>query len=127
MTAATSPPASATPAKSTAITPAENALPLGAASAPAISSPTGQLIGASNASGLFPAIVPSSTPDPSPGLHPQASTGITQPVADSSAFGQGSPALTGQVAGLVALALGVLLTVTRLSLRKRARSPKQGG
>jgi hypothetical protein len=52
---------------------------------------------------------------------------MTRPVADSSALGQGSPVLTGQVAGLVALGLGVLLTVTRLSLGKRSRSPKQGG
>jgi hypothetical protein len=35
--------------------------------------------------------------------------------------------LTAQVAGLIALALALLLTVTRLSLRKRLRTPKQGG
>jgi hypothetical protein len=35
--------------------------------------------------------------------------------------------LTAQVAGLIALALALLLTVTRLSLRKRFRAPKQGG
>jgi hypothetical protein len=35
--------------------------------------------------------------------------------------------LTAQVAGLAVLALGVLLAVTRLSVRKRPRSPKQGG
>jgi hypothetical protein len=32
--------------------------------------------------------------------------------------------LSAQVAGLIALALGIMLTVTRLSLRKRLRSPK---
>jgi hypothetical protein len=32
--------------------------------------------------------------------------------------------LTAQVVGMVALALGVLLTVTRMSLRKRPRSPR---
>jgi hypothetical protein len=52
---------------------------------------------------------------------------MARPVADSSALGLGTPVLTAQVAGLVALALGVLLTVTRLSVRKRSRSAKRGG
>jgi hypothetical protein len=47
-------------------------------------------------------------------------------VADSSALALGKPVLTAQVAGLVALGMGILLTVTRLSLRKRFRSRKQG-
>jgi hypothetical protein len=34
--------------------------------------------------------------------------------------------LTAQVAGLIALALAIMLTVTRLSLTKRLRSRKQG-
>ena len=33
--------------------------------------------------------------------------------------GSGKPGLTGQVAGLIALALAIMFTVTRLSLRKR--------
>jgi hypothetical protein len=127
VTAAAAPPASAPPGTSAGITPAENNLPLGAV--PAISAQTGQLIGAGNAAGLFPAIVPSSTPSPSPspGVHAQASSGAAQPVAEASALGLDSPVLTAQVAGLAVLALGVLLAVTRLSVRKRPRSPKQGG
>jgi len=34
--------------------------------------------------------------------------------------------LTAQVAGLIALALALMLTVTRLSMRKKPRAPKQG-
>jgi hypothetical protein len=37
-----------------------------------------------------------------------------------------APVLTAQVAGLIVLALALLLTVTRLSVRKRGRAPKQG-
>jgi hypothetical protein len=33
--------------------------------------------------------------------------------------------LSEQVAGLIALALAIMLAVTRLSLRKRLRSPKR--
>jgi len=46
-------------------------------------------------------------------------------VSNSSALGFVQPGLTGQVAGLIALAVAVMLTVTRLSLRKRFRSRKQ--
>jgi len=37
-----------------------------------------------------------------------------------------APVLTAQVAGLIALALAVMLTVTHLSLRKKLQSPKPG-
>ena len=47
---------------------------------------------------------------------------MSEPVSDSSALGFGKPGLTGQVAGLIALALAIMLTVTRLSLRKRFRT-----
>ena len=43
--------------------------------------------------------------------------------SDTSAL---TPGLSGQLAGLIALALAVMLTVTRLSLLKRFRSRKQG-
>jgi len=124
VTAASSRPASAAPGTSANIDPIGNNLSIGLAPG-VITSQVGQLIGASNASGLFPAINPSSaTPSPSPGLHPQASSGSAQSVADASALGLGKPVLTAQVAGLIALALGVLLTVTRLSVRRRPKSPK---
>ena len=97
-------------------------LPLGPI--PNLNGVSSQLIGAGNASGLFPAINPSATPSPSPGgPAPSSQRG---PVPGSSAIAFVQPGLTGQVAGLIALAVAVLLTVTRLSLRKRFRSRKQG-
>jgi hypothetical protein len=99
------------------------ALPLGPI--PNLNGISSQLIGAGNAAGLFPAINPSATPSPSPGS--PAADGQRRPAPDSSAIAFVKPGLTGQVAGLIALAVAVMLTVTRLSLRKRFRSPKQGG
>ena len=40
--------------------------------------------------------------------------------------GPSKPGLTGQVAGLIALALAIMFTVTRLSLRKRFGSRRPG-
>jgi hypothetical protein len=103
------------------VSPAGN-LPLGPI--PNLNGISSQLIGAGNASGLFPAINPPDTPSPSPGS--PAPGGQRRSVAGSSAIAFVQPGLTGQVAGLIALAVAVLLTVTRLSLRKRFRSRKQG-
>jgi hypothetical protein len=100
----------------------ESTLPLGPI--PNLNGVSSQLIGAGNASGLFPAINPSATPSPSPGG--PAPSSQRRPVSGSSAIAFVQPGLTGQVAGLIALAVAVLLTVTRLSLRKRFRSRKQG-
>jgi len=100
----------------------ESTLPLGPI--PNLNGVSSQLIGAGNASGLFPAISPSATPSPSPGS--PAPSSQRRPVAAPSAIAFVQPGLTGQVAGLIALAVAVLLTVTRLSLRKRFRSRKQG-
>ncbi|HWM98079.1 MAG TPA: hypothetical protein VNO54_13585 [Streptosporangiaceae bacterium] len=117
--------ASASPAKSgtssAGVLP-ESTLPLGPI--PNLNGVSSQLIGAGNASGLFPAINPSDTPSPSPGG--PAPGAQRRPVPGSSAIAFVQPGLTGQVAGLIALAVAVLLTVTRLSLRKRFRSRKQG-
>jgi hypothetical protein len=100
----------------------QSTLPLGPI--PNLNGVSSQLIGAGNASGLFPAINPSATPSPSPGGPAPGSE--RRPVSGSSAIAFVQPGLTGQVAGLIALAVAVLLTVTRLSLRKRFRSRKQG-
>jgi len=119
--------ASASPAKSSAgsspagVSPGA-ALPLGPI--PNLNGVSSQLIGAGNAAGLFPAISPSATPSPSPGTPAPGSQ--RRPAPDSSAIAFIQPGLTGQVAGLIALAAAVMLTVTRLSLRKRFRSRKQG-
>jgi hypothetical protein len=85
-----------------------------------------RIIDAGNASGLFPAINPSDTPSPAPGSQAAAGQGQNRPSPNSSAIAFVQPGLTGQVAGLIALAVAVLLTVTRLSMRRRFRSRKQG-
>ena len=123
--------ASASPATSSADSPPpETTLPLGPIpnlNGGSLNGVSSTLIGAGNVSGLFPAIVPSATPNSSPGIQPQGAKRNAEPVSDSSALGLGKPGLTGQVAGLIALALAIMLTVTRLSLRKRHRKPgKQG-
>ncbi|HTQ94478.1 MAG TPA: hypothetical protein VMK84_33795 [Streptosporangiaceae bacterium] len=100
-------------------------LPLGPI--PDLNGISSQLIGAGDASGLFPAISPSATPSPSPGSQAAAGQGKARPAPSSSAIAFVQPGLTGQVAGLIVLAVAVLLTVTRLSLRKRFRPRKQGG
>jgi hypothetical protein len=93
---------------------------------PNLNSISSSLIGAGNASGLFPAINPGATPSPSPGNGTSDGRRNAEPAPGSSAIAFVQPGLTGQVAGLVALAVAVLLTVTRLSLRRRFRSRKQG-
>ncbi len=84
------------------------------------------LIGAGNAAGLFPDITPSDTPSASAaGASPSASRD-TGPVAEASPVALGSPVAAAQVAGLIALGLAIMLTVTRLSVRKRPRPGKPG-
>ena len=100
-----------------------SALPLGPV--PNLNGISSQLIGAGNASGLFPAINPSNTPSPAPGTQPPGSAAKGRPAPSSSAIAFVQPGLTGQVVGLIALAVAILLTVTRLSLRRRFRSRKQ--
>ena len=99
-------------------------LPLGPV--PNLNSVSSSLIGAGNASGLFPAINPGATPSPSPGSGSSPVRRDAAPAPGSSAIAFVQPGLTGQLAGLVALAVAVLLTVTRLSLRRRFRSRRQG-
>jgi hypothetical protein len=86
------------------------------------------LVGAGDASGLFPAITPSATssPDP-PTVFPQPSRPNAESVSDATALSPGTPEVTAQVVGLLALGLAVILTVKRLSLRKRSGSGGQRG
>jgi hypothetical protein len=98
-------------------------LPLGPV--PNLNSISSSLIDAGNASGLFPAIHPGATPSPAPGNGTSDGRNAA-PGPGSAAIAFVQPGLTGQVAGLIALAAAVLLTVTRLSLRRRFRSRKQG-
>jgi hypothetical protein len=95
---------------------------------PDLNGVSSSLIGAGNAAGLFPAISPAAAatttgPAPSPGVHAAGAKQSAESVAYSSTL---APVLTAQVAGLIALALALMLTVTRLSLRKRFRGPKPG-
>jgi hypothetical protein len=111
-------------AKPTASASPQSPLPLGPI--PALNGVSSSLIGAGNAVGLFPAIVPSGTAaTSSPGTRAQAQGTRRQAasVADSSAL---APVLTAQVAGLIALALAIVLTVTRLSVTKRLGFKKRG-
>jgi subtilase-type serine protease len=126
--AVTSAPASSQPAASSpgASSPGASGTTLPLGPVPNLNSVSSSLIGAGNASALFPAINPSDTPSPSPGIHALGGKRNATPVSNSSALGFVQPGLTGQVAGLIALAVAVMLTVTRLSLRKRFRSRKQG-
>jgi hypothetical protein len=124
VTAASASPSSSPPGTSPlGISPGAN-LPLGPI--PDLNGVASRIIGAGNASGLFPAINPSSdTPSPAPGSQAAAGQGQNRPSPNSSAIAFVQPGLTGQVAGLIALAVAVLLTVTRLSMRRRFRSRKQ--
>jgi hypothetical protein len=124
VTAAPASPASSSAGALSPGVPPETALPLGPI--PNLNGVSSQLIGAGDASGLFPAISPSDTPSPSPGSPAPAGEAKGRPNPSSSAIAFVQPGLTGQVAGLIALAVAVLLTVTRLSMRRRFRSRKQG-
>jgi hypothetical protein len=116
--------ASASPGTSfSASIPVGTTVPLGPL--PDLNGVSSSLIGASNAAGLFPAISPapgSASPSPSAGVRPAKPRPSTESVAYSATL---APVLTAQVAGLVALGLALLLTVTRLSLRRRFRTRKQ--
>jgi hypothetical protein len=104
-------------------------LPLGPIpnlNSPDLNAEASLLIGAGNASGLFPAIKPSATPSSTPAGSSQPPRRNAAPISDASPVALGSPVMTAQVTGLIALGLAVLLTVTRLSVRKRPRSGKSG-
>ncbi len=122
-TSASATSASASPAKSSSANATPAVLPLGPL--PDLNNVSSSLIGAGNVSGLFPAILPSASPGPLPGTHAQQGrqNGDATPVSDTSAL---APVLSAQIAGLIALALAILLTVARLSLRRRIRSRKSG-
>jgi hypothetical protein len=70
-----------------------------------------------NASGLFPTLDPSSSTG-RPGST-VAQRGNARPAADTSFLSLGTPVVGAQLAGLGALAVGSILAVTRLSVRKR--------
>jgi len=104
-------------------------LPLGPIpnlNSPDLNAEASLLIGAGNASGLFPAITPSATPSATRPGSSQPPRRNAAPVSGASPVAFGSPVMTAQVTGLIALGLAILLTVTRLSVRRRPRSGKSG-
>jgi hypothetical protein len=96
-------------------------LPLGPI--PTLNGAASVLIGAGNAARLFPAI----TPSPGSGTGSPAGTQPgqrgTTPLSGVSAVSDSSPAFTAQVAGLIVLGLAIMLTVTRLAVRRRRSRP----
>jgi hypothetical protein len=78
--------------------------------------PSATLRPGGNAAGLFPTLTPSTD---SPASTPASQKGSTTPVANTFALSQGASVVGGQVAGLGVLALGLVLAVTRLSVRRK--------
>ena len=112
----------AAPATSATTSPAAThvaVLPLGPI--PALNGAASMLIGPGDAAALFPTIGPSpgASPGPASAAAQQPSRNTTAPAADASPVSLGTPVATAQVAGLIALGLAIMLTVTRLSVRRR--------
>jgi hypothetical protein len=103
-------------------------LPLGPI--PALNGQASTLIGAGNASSLFPAITPSpgasvsTSPGPTASTAPSTSKRNAAPFPDASPVSLGTPIFTAQAVGLIALGVAILLTVTRLSVRRRSGKPR---
>ena len=100
------------------------ALPLGPI--PALNGQASVFIGAGNAANLFPTISPSpgASPGPTATAAAQPTKRDTGPVSEASPVSLGTPVFTAQVAGLIALGLAIMLTVTRLSVRRRSKPPR---
>jgi len=118
--------AASAPRRSLAGTPPLLALPLGPI--PDLNGAASTLIEAGNAAGLFPVITPSPAPSPASAAPPSpaAARRSTGP-ADSGALSRAAPAVPARVAGLIALAVAVMLTIMRLSVRRRSSSRKAPG
>jgi len=91
--------------------------PLTTENLPDLTGPAGRLSPGGNASGLFPTLNPSSSTGKSGSTVAQRAN--AKPAADTSALSLGTPVVGAQLAGLGALAVGFVLAVTRLSVRKR--------
>ena len=122
----TPPAAAAHPAASaaaaSAAAPTASLPPVALGLIPNLNAEASRLINAGNASNLFPAIEPAATSSASPVGDPPTSRQDAGPLISSTAVSAGSPVFTAQVAGLIALGLAIMLTVTRLSRRKRSGS-----
>jgi hypothetical protein len=86
---------------------------------PLLNGLSSQLVGAGNAAGLFPQISPSAAPSPAPGAGTISGKHNADPKATVALLPLGMPVMTAQIVGLIALALAVLLGLTRMSLLRR--------
>jgi len=98
-------------------------LPLGPI--PALNGEASLLIKAGSAADLFPTVGPSPGTSRRPPVQ-QAQPGQRKaaPVSEASPVSDGTPVFTAQVGGLIALGLAIMITVTRLSVRKRPGKPR---
>src|SRR5579863_1422014 len=101
------------------------ALPLGPI--PDLNGVGSTVIRAGNATQLFPVITPSPVPTAIPAVHPRPTRRTTKPVSVSRAPTPGSPLLPARAAGLILLALAIVLAITGLSLRRWPGSRKPRG
>jgi hypothetical protein len=96
-------------------------LPLGPI--PALNGEASMFVQAGSAANLFPTVGPSH--GASPGATAAAGTQPTKrntgPVSEASPVSLSTPVFTAQVAGLIALGVAIMLTVTRLSVRRRSK------
>jgi hypothetical protein len=77
------------------------------------------MVGAGNAAGLFPEITPAPTPSPGPaGTNPAAEPSVN-PAGQAEGIVASAPIAS--ALGLIALAVAFLLTMTRLSVRRRKK------
>jgi len=101
-------------------------LPLGPI--PALNGEASLLIKAGSAADLFPTVGPSPGTSPSPPVQQaqptQPGKRKAAPVTDASPVSADNPVFTAQVGGLIALGLAIMITVTRLSVRKRPGKPR---
>jgi hypothetical protein len=89
---------------------------------PALNGEASMFVQAGSAANLFPTVGPS----PGASLGPTASAAQptkrnTAPVSEASPVSLGTPVFTAQVAGLIALGVAIMLTVARLSVRRRSK------
>jgi hypothetical protein len=90
---------------------------------PALSGGGATLSPGGNAAGLFPSVNPSAAPKSGKQGTPN---GSAQEVANSSALPLSSPVVGAQLAGLIVLAMALVLAVARLSFRRRSALAQAG-
>jgi hypothetical protein len=116
-------PAAAKPTSTTPQAPETVISPLPVGSLPNLRATSPTLSPGGNAAGLFPTLDPKPTPTLTP-ISVQKADG--RPVADTTTLPEGAPIANAQIAGLAALALAVVLAVTRLSIRRRPGTARAG-